>query len=160
MTGTIQRAATVVLSLTMTLCAFGPANARTITIRFLDGRNGKPITDKNINVWLHDNDHIADTWPNNAGGSHPTPNSKGELLLDLPDNLGYTMVRVSPDYRVDCRYRKDSAFGSWGPPYPLDDIVSNGLISQNMCGKIKVAPTPGVLVIFVRPRTFLELWKI
>ena len=44
--------------------------------------------------------------------------------------------------------------------YSLEEIRRQGVAGDNLCGKLQVALTPGVLVLYVRPRTFLEKWRL
>jgi hypothetical protein len=66
---------------------------------------------------------------------------------------------VAPDFRFDCRWKSD-----FGPAYiieySLDEILSTGVVGENLCGKAKSPRQPGVLIIFVRPRTFMQKWKL
>jgi hypothetical protein len=45
------------------------------------------------------------------------------------------------------------------PSYKIKKILESGVSSANTCGKFKVEAKPGELVLFVRPRGFLERLK-
>jgi hypothetical protein len=129
-----------VLLLAAMLC---PAQQSKIVVRFVDGRNGHPISDKNVNVWLGSDFSLKD------------PDAKDEIELDAAGVQPRTL-RVMPDLRLDCR----SANGH-SPPgdritYSLDEILSKGIVGANVCGKTTASPTPGVLILFVRPTTSRE----
>jgi hypothetical protein len=40
--------------------------------------------------------------------------------------------------------------------YSLEEIITTGVVSENLCGKHRIDPVPGVLVLYVRARTFME----
>ncbi len=42
--------------------------------------------------------------------------------------------------------------------FDLDTILSTGIVAPNMCSTKTQQPEPGVLVIYVIPATFKELW--
>lgn len=114
----------------------------------LNGTTGKPIRDKRFSVWLGDGGMLLlDTDRN------------GEVGLDIT-NVHPREIRVSPNSRIDCRFNYDFAVGS-RIKYSLDEITSRGIVSENLCGKTTtVSADPGVLILFVRPKTFIEWFMI
>lgn len=60
-----------------------------------------------------------------------------------------------PNYYFDCRNKQDTIAGR-DIQYSLDKIISEGIVGGNLCGKQHAKPLPGVLVVYVRPRTFME----
>jgi hypothetical protein len=123
------------------------AQETTITVRLLNGKNGKPIPDRNFNIWIGD-----------AGNVLHDTDSQREIKLDVTNAKPRT-IRVLPDFRFDCRSNRDFGRGD-RIEYPLDEILSKGVISKNLCGKATSQRQPGVLVIFVRPRTLMEKFKL
>jgi len=124
-----------------------PAQQGQIVIRLLNGKTGKPIRDKSFNVWLGDGGMLLlDT------------DRKGEIRLDIA-NVKPREVRVNPNTRFDCRSKRDFS-GGGRIKYSLDEVFSRGVITENLCGRYSAPATPGVLILFVRPRTFIEWWKI
>ena len=123
------------------------AQETTITVQLLNGKNGKPITDRNFNIWIGDTGNVL----------HGT-DSQGEINLDVSKAKPRT-IRVLPDFRFDCRSNRDFGRGD-RIEYPLDEILSKGVIGENLCGKATSRRQPGVLVIFVRPRTLMEKLKL
>jgi len=120
----------------------------TIIIRLLNGKTGKPAKNSVINVWLEDAQIAA---------SNPTTDSNGEIRLRIADAESKT-VRFLPGDSVDCRYRKGQLFEP--VKFPMQEILSHGIVAPNLCGKATAKPTPGVLVIFVRNLTFMEKWRL
>jgi hypothetical protein len=62
-----------------------------------------------------------------------------------------------PNYLFDRRLKRDEMSGR-SVKYSLDEIVTHRIVGLNLCGKIALPPTPGVLILFVRPRTLREKW--
>lgn len=118
-----------------------------IVIRLLNGKTGKPIRNKSFNVWIGD-----------GGMLLLNTDRRGEISLDV-SNVPPREVRISPNTRFDCRSKHDFAAG-YRIKYSLDEIASKGIVSENLCGKPSAPTQPGVLVLFVRPRTFIEGMKI
>jgi hypothetical protein len=140
----ISLAVFVIFALT---AALAPAQKSKVVIRFVDGRNGHPIRDKSVNVWLGTGQlslHDAD--------------ARGEISLDAA-GVEPRILRVNSNMRLDCRFPVGFAPGD-RITYSLDDILSKGIVGENQCGKATEPSTPGVLVLFLRPRTLLERWML
>jgi hypothetical protein len=78
---------------------------------------------------------------------------KGNLFGDVRVDVSHAdipTIRVGEDF-VSC---------GGGGEYSIDEIISHGVVSENDCGKAKRQPKPGVLVIYVVPMSFKELWKM
>jgi hypothetical protein len=119
-----------------------------VIIRLLNGKNGKPIRRHDTaNVWLGDSDNqLLQTGP------------KGEITIDASNARPFE-VRFLPNTYFDCRFQRDGASGQY-VKYSLEQIISKGVVGENSCGETHISPTPGVLVVYVRPRTFLEGMKL
>jgi hypothetical protein len=100
------------------------------------------------NIWVGDSDR-----------ENPKTDKRGEVVLSV-DIKRDRYIKASPNYYADCRIKGDQNNGLDETMYSLEDICVHGIVSNNYCGKSHVAPTPGVLVIYVRPRTFLEKWRL
>lgn len=116
-----------------------------VVVRFVDGTNGKPIKDKGVNIYAG---HEKVTWGDT--------DSKGRIELEIrsgqPRELG-----IGPDFVFDCRLMRDSnILLARTLKYPLDEIVTKGIVGENLCGTATASPTPGELILFVRPRTSKE----
>jgi hypothetical protein len=154
-----------------------PVRAQEIRIRVLNGRNGKPITNECLNVWIP-----------NFYGAHIVARTNGEGVVVLhlaEDELvadvacpGWPVrasrpksadtITVSGDYYVACQeYGKvvpgDAAnrdlMKQVMPSYPIKKVLESGLAAGNACGKFRVEAKPGELIFFVRPPTWLEKLK-
>jgi len=116
-----------------------------IVIRFVNGTNGKPIKDKGVNIWS-----------GSAKLFWRDTDSKGRIILDI-DSSQPRELGVGPDYVFDCRSSGDANINlARTLKYPLDEIVAKGIVGENLCGTVTASPTPGTLILFVRPRTSKE----
>ena len=127
------------LFVTTILCS--AQNTSSIVIRLVNGKNGKPIVDKQVNIELGKSEISRD------------PDSQGEIVLDIL-NVEPRELRVRPNNDFDCRFKKDQMGpGGLDLNYSLDEIVSKGIVGDNHCGKAHVLPIPGILTLYLRPRT-------
>jgi hypothetical protein len=118
----------------------------TVTVRLVNGKSGKPITDENLNVWVND--------------------AKDSQLF-RPDRDGILTLRVGSDdvlsfasnVEVTCHpYRKDEHSLR---RYQVSEILAHGVADENSCSKkIRVEARPGEFVFYERPRTLLEWWRL
>jgi hypothetical protein len=117
-------------------------------LRYLNGKNGKPMRDEHTNVWTPDSKPFS-----------RLPGSNGrDLILEFTHTRPLE-IGVMPNYLFDCRFKRDE-MGGRNVKYSLDEIITRGIVGVNLCGKITVPPTPGVLILFVRRRTFREKWDL
>ena len=125
----------------------GEQQATKIVVRFIDGTNGKPISDKAVNIWLgSERVFWRDT------------DSKGQITLDIgrrPQVVQPPNLAVAPDLVFDCRSTRDDVSGET-LKYSLNEIGSKGVVGDNLCGTVTAPPTPNALILFMRPRTSKE----
>ena len=147
MTRAIQRVvllACVALSAVSPSCLFGQdVNVR---VRLINGKNGKPITDENLNVWVND-----------ARGSQLFRSDHDGII-----NLGVAgtdFLSFASNIYVTCHpYGKDEHSLR---KYRVSEILDHGISDGNLCSKkIHVELTPGEFEFYERPRTFLEWWRL
>jgi hypothetical protein len=137
-----QFARRLLLALTAVFCTGTTLFAQEIRIRVLDGRNGRSIRGERVNV-LFDAQRSASLVPTDQSGV-AVVNLDGDHL---------ETIRITSDYYVPCQpHPKDSPFLS----YSVKEVLQSGVASSNSCGKIEGSPKPGQLILFVRPRSFLE----
>ena len=119
--------------------------AESILIHVVDGRNGHPIPDEKLQMWIN--------------------SQRGSAFSLTTDRQGFTKVEIPLDATllifanlyVDCRYFKQT--GPVRPAYVVSDILLSGVSAANACGKLKMTPTPGELIFFVRPEHWWEGMK-
>jgi hypothetical protein len=151
--------------------SFGMAvRAQDIRIKVLDGRNGRPITNECVNVWvgkstvasllvptnkdgialLHLTDKDTETGVQNHGSAC------GSLGIIDPVVKYADTIGINSGYYVSCQaHPPDSPRLS----FSVKKVLQFGDSSANVCGKIEASPKPGELVFFVRPRTWWERMK-
>jgi|SRR5208283_1520991 len=155
--------------------------AQEIQIRVLNGRNGKPVTNECLNVWLgplHGTGLIA---PTNKDGIVVLHLENDQMTADaqsphacngmaslgpkvLPQ--GTDAITILPDEYMACQeYAKvpnpaKPKFVAEVPPlYSIKKILESGVAASNTCGKFRAQAKPGELIFFVRPRSFWERLK-
>jgi hypothetical protein len=76
--------------------------------------------------------------------------SKGQIALDVGSAQPRELA-IGPDYVFDCRATRDSNLVLAHAKYSLDEIIAKGIVGDNLCGTATASPTPGALILFVRP---------
>lgn len=163
---------TSLMPLHVLLCA--PLIAQQIEIKLVDGRNGRPMqgTASYVSVWVGTERKEAIVIPTEKDGT-------ARLLLTL-DASRANIPRASQDsgsivvanpvaqydesLRINIPYalcRSGGSNYSWlaSQQFSTKQILQQGYVSPNTCGKISIQPRPGQIIIFARPLTWLEKWK-
>jgi hypothetical protein len=154
--------------------------AQGIHIRALNARNGKAVRDECLNVWVGPVHGEALYAPTNHDGVAMLHISDSEVMADAVSDsacnvsaaLGPRSVPKGADrlavaggnYVVCQEYGKivpgDAAnpnlVGELMPSYSIGKILQSGVTAANTCGKFRAEARPGELILFVRPRSFLE----
>src|SRR5436309_9647817 len=116
-----------------------------VIIRLVNGKNGKAITDENLNVWINDSRYPILLPPTRDGNIKLSV--KPDDLLPLASNIQAT---CHPYERDEHELRK----------YRVSIILQHGFADQNMCSsRVRIKPSPGEFVFYERPRTFWEWIK-
>lgn len=159
------------------LGVFGSAlRAQTIRIKLLDGRSGRPMAGKCIDVWVGDRSAPTsrpslETQTDKNGvaevrltGQRAEINNQSQRLacglqgvIDPVVKYGDT-ITIGSDY-VLCQARLPD--GSWQAleGFPTKDALQSGVATANTCGEASASPRPGWIIIFVRPRHWWEKLK-
>jgi len=123
-----------------------PLYAQDIAIRVLDGRNGRPITDERVQVWVNGEKGRAADLP---------ADKQGIALLHL-DDKPVRSIQIEANLYFDCRpFRKNSP----RPAYSTVEILQSGVVTENVCGKFRRESKAGELVFFVRPLHWWEVFR-
>ena len=104
-------------------------------IHILDGRNGKPLRARQLLVRL---DHVDTT-------------ASGIVDLQVDPNESLQIVDLYSLYRCEVSNQSSPYL-----TYSMGKVLEMGFVSPNHCGNQQRKPTPGVLVIYMRPRHFWE----
>lgn len=147
----------------------GALRAQNIRIKLVNGRNGRAMTRRCVNVWvgherkdamaipfdkdgfaslrLTENDAETDTGHDWKGcGLFGVMNPVVKYADSIGINTGYVLCQVR---HVDYTWLAIQRFSA-------KEVFQSGIVTANTCGKVKASPTPGEIVIFVRP---LSLWE-
>jgi hypothetical protein len=117
-----------------------PVAAGQVTIKVVNGHNGKPLKGTTVGVWFG---RKASPPPTQV-----TTTNDGNTFLPIPDSIE-TMV-IAGQRVGDCRAGNRKSYIE-GNVYRVQDILRTGVVAQNTCSNARNQPTPGVLVFYVRP---------
>ena len=151
-------------------------HAQTITFKIVNGQTGRPVANVCVSA--------ADGWWQNSLGPvfiRTDKNGVAQLRLTHKDNevgisynlklycgptgainpvLKYedTLKPYTTGYYPSCAHPQNMPDARWKAldPVSTKEVLQNGFVSMNMCGKVTALPHPGEVVLFVRPRTFSE----
>jgi hypothetical protein len=139
-----------------TLCA--QANkTKTFTVRVFDGKTGTKVVPDNIRVRINHHSTTSLEWVKLV--------DDGSAVVTIPAEATVLSVRATYDdgieYYVNCDVARqhDSSQETW---YPLADVLTQGLVIPNECGKalsaadLKIEVKPGEFVLLVRKRGFRD----
>jgi hypothetical protein len=120
-----------------------------IAVQVLDGRNGKPIPNQRVLVFV--------------GGSSEAAKSHAEHTDLTTDKDGLGTLRVHPKETQWIQVWADGRVLCYPDPnqssFSVDTIVSAGIVTPNNCSGVTKDPVPGHLIIFARPSRFVEKMK-
>lgn len=169
--GAVQLLVLIVLGLSGTAL-----RAQTIEIRLVNGRSGRPMADTCIYVAVGDRSNPKSGTPlstqTDANGivelrlideNTKTDTQGQQLVCGLPGVINPTVkygdtIYIRAGY-VLCQSR--AADYSWlaMTDFSTKQIIQQGIVAANACGKATTSPKPGQVVIFVRPLTWWEKMK-
>jgi len=160
------------LLLLLTFSSAFPLSAQTIEVKLIDGRNGHPIANSCVNVWVG--------------------NEQKDALAIPTDNDGVARLRLTDsdaEINTQNRWKQCGAFGVINPVvrfessvtinagyvlcqpqgteyswlalknFPTEQILADGVVTPNACGKHTARREPGELIVFVRPLSFWDKFK-
>jgi len=117
-----------------------------IAVEVLDGRNGKPIPNQRVLVFV--------------GASSEAAKSHAEHMDVTTDNDGLGTLSVHPDQTQWIQVWADGRVLCYPDPnqssFSVDKIMSAGIVTPNSCSEVVKDPMPGHLIIFARPARFME----
>jgi len=107
-----------------------------VRILFLNGRNGKPITNTNVNV---------------------------SSTVYRTDSKGYIKMDVSPNANIVANpwggFARSCNADGMPAHYDVQAIITTGISESNACGKPNMQAHPGELIVAYRKETFVEWLK-
>jgi hypothetical protein len=136
---------TLLLAAAVFLCE--SAHSQTVTLKAVNGKNGKPLANQRLLVFAGSN---ADEVRFQQHSYDLKTDVNGLATLTV-DDASIRRIQVWADYQHLCQSTPN--FRS----FDLGEITSTGLSTPNDCGTIVARTVPGLLTIFVRPRTRREI---
>lgn len=149
-----------------------PLSAQTLEIKLINGRNGHPVANACVNVWVGNERKSPFSIPTDSNGItrlRLTENDSevntdhrwakcGDFGVISPVVKYKDFVEVNVGYVVCEPHGTDF---SWleAKRFPTKQFVREGLVTANTCGKPVASARPGELVIFVRPLNWWEKLK-
>ena len=146
--------------------------AQTIGIKLVNGRTGRPVVNTCVNVWVgHERkDAMAIPADNNGIALLRLTDKDEEININ---NRGKgcgefgvidPVVKYDDSLRINAGYAWCQAHGSdysWLAiaDFSMKQVVQQGIVTANTCGKATASPKPGEVTIFVRPLTWWEQLK-
>jgi hypothetical protein len=145
------------------------AKAQEVRIKLINGKNGRIVANECLNVCVGktvnapsvpvDKDgvvliHLTDDdtkvklqQSESACGGHGVVNP----VFKYADTININSNGISCDLRGSTQWRILK--------FQTRDVLQAGVVTGNVCGKVRVSPRPGELILFVRPETFWEQLK-
>ena len=134
------------ISALMTIAMFtGAAQGQSVIVQLINGRNGKPMAKVRVYIVLGD--------PTQRQLLDLTTSRQGVVQFDTN---GARTFQVRPVGEVTCG---EQPVGAPNVDYSVEQILKNGVLTQNECGHSNAEPLRGRLLYFVRPASWWELFK-
>jgi hypothetical protein len=147
-------------------------SAQALEIKLIDGRNGHPVADACVNVWVGNEHKDALVVPTDRTGVAHLRLTNQDDEVDTQNRSkacgGFGVInpvmKYSASVRVNVGYvwcRPRGTDSSWLAieDFPTEQLVRQGVVSANTCDKLVASPRPGERIIFVRPLNFWEKFK-
>ncbi len=147
------------------------AHAQSIRIKLVNGRNGRPIAGTHVNVWVGKERKWAIVIPTDKDGvaSLVVTEKEGEVNVPRVGGDGSHVV-IDPVVKYDDDLEINAPYVLCQPGTPdyswlairhilTKQVVGQGIVMPNACGKATASQTPGEVVIFVRPLSWWEKFK-
>lgn len=126
--------------------ALNVGDASSVTVRIVDGRNGKPVKHQRVIVFM--------------GYSPIEAMAHGSHVNIVTDADGASLLAFRSPKNVWLQFFVDGMMLCYSDPnkaaVSADSIMSDGVVMENDCGAHVLARIPGRVVIFARPATFME----
>ncbi len=146
--------------------------AQVVKVKLVDGKSGLPVAHSCVNVWVGDRQKAAMAIPTDSSGlaslrltdrsdevdTHSRWKDCGNFGVIDPVVLYADSIRINAGY-VLCQSRPPAESWLAMTDFSTKQLIRDGIVTPNTCGKAATSPEPGELVIFVRPLSFWEKLK-
>lgn len=113
-------------------------NTPHVTIKVINARTDKPVTDERLNVALREDQIGSVALPTDTDG-----------IIDVTTGNA-TIIRILSNMYGDCRSR-----GELYTNYSIAEIHQNGITTGNLCSNARPQAKPGELILYEIPKTFI-----
>jgi hypothetical protein len=134
--GVVSLVAVILLCLTH----LGNAQTTTVRVRFVNGRNGKPLRLKS-----YDRGEIG-------AGAYTVDKVSGDAMVITFGNVSTFAFRSGAFDPCDVKDKRIAQ-----PKYSVREIVEHGVTAPNYCGKSHLTASPGELIIYSRHQRWWEI---
>lgn len=129
--------------------SLAPLGAQDITIRAVNGKNGKPLARAHLLIWSFD--QVSDRGMKKSQQQDLYTDENGIVLVAL-STLRYSHLQVWVDFSTLCIRGTPNSVS-----FPISIITASGLNAENACSRTLLLPTePNGLTVYARPATFAE----
>jgi hypothetical protein len=165
------------LSVLLVLALSGKAlRAQIVEIKIVNGRNGHSVANRCMNVWVGDRSN-----PRATPLLETQTDTNGIIRLRLTDEDAKIDVQsqqlvcglqgvINPIVKYGDTIGIRAGYVSCQPHTPdyswlamtdftTKQVVQQGIVTTNACGKATASPKPGEVILFVRPLTWWEKLK-
>jgi len=146
--------------------------AQIVTIKLVNGRNGHPMSNSHVNLWVGPERKRTMVIPTDKNGIARLRLTDNDDEVDLhmhEKHIGDNVV-IDPTVKYDENLWVNVPFVicyphvrdySWLAITNIStkQLLQQGIVWPNTCGKATASPKPGELAIFVRPLTWWEKMK-
>jgi hypothetical protein len=145
---------------------------QTIEIKLVNGRNGHPMSDTCVNVWVGSERKVAIAIATDENGIAWLRLTDKDSEIDIHNRwkecgdfgVANPVVKYSDSLRINAGYvlcQSRTTDNSWLAitDLPTKEVLRHGVATANTCGKATASPTPGEVIMFVRPLTWWERLK-
>lgn len=144
------------------------ARGQEIRVKFLDARNGRPVTYEAAQIWVGTSTRQLTAPANNKQGTATflytdhsikaiwPPKTKESRYFPRELTVPPGLERIAAAPIVAAGICWDMGPAHIGPWYSISDVLQNGALSENHCGKATAKPKPGELILFIKP---IPAWK-
>jgi hypothetical protein len=133
---------------------------KTITIRVVDGKTGKPLVAAGFLVRINHEETVHANWS--------VVNEDGTGKVTLPEGASLLSIHVTYEETTQTYVNCDSASEKKNPVdrwYAISEIMTSGVVVPDGCvkpsaaAKFKPVAKPGEFIIFVRRKTTVEQFR-
>jgi len=165
-------AARTVAALFMFVLCSAALQGQVVKVKLIDGKSGSPIAHSCVNVWVGNQQKAAMAIPTDSNGIASLRltdrrdevdiqnrwKSCGDFGVIDPVVLYADSIRINAGY-VLCQTRPPTESWLAMADFSTNQLIRDGIVTPNACGKSIASPEPGEVAIFVRPLSFWEKLK-